>query len=50
MLTGLTAPVLELATWLQTASMVVPVSQLSLISWFMFAVSGAFRQGAVQRN
>jgi hypothetical protein len=50
MFTGLTASLLELATWLQTASMVVPVSQLSLVSWFMFVITGVFRQGAVQRN
>jgi hypothetical protein len=50
MLTGLTASALLLATWFQTASMVVPLSQLSLVSWFMFAVTGAFRQNRVQRN
>ena len=50
MLTGFTASALQLATWLQTASMVVPLSQLSLISWFMFAVTGALRQSVVQRN
>ena len=43
MLTGLTASALELATWFQTASLVVPISQLSLISWLMFAIGGAFR-------
>ncbi len=41
MFTGLTASVLDLATWIQTASMAVPISQLSFISWFLFAVGGA---------
>lgn len=40
---GLTASVLELATWIQTASMAVPISQLPLITWFLFAVGGALR-------
>jgi len=48
MFTDLTASFLELATWLQTASMVLPVSQLSIISWLMFAVSGTLGQGPVQ--
>jgi len=32
----------DLAWWLQSASQVVPVSQLSLITWAMFVISGSF--------
>lgn len=45
MLTGPTASVLELATWLQTASLAIPMAQLSFVSWLMFVAGGALRQG-----
>lgn len=50
MFTGLASTLLELAARLQAASMVVPVAQLSLISWLMFAVSASLTQGTVQLN
>jgi len=43
MLSRLSASILSLATWLQTASAAVPIYQLSLMAWFMFAIAGAFR-------
>ncbi len=42
MYTALAASLQQLASWLQSAAAVIPVSQLSIVSWLMFAVSGAF--------
>jgi hypothetical protein len=32
----------DLAWWLQSASQVVPISQLSIATWLMFVISGYF--------
>ena len=39
---GLTASLEEAATWLQAASQAVPVSQLSVVTWVVFLISGSF--------
>ena len=39
---GLALSLDVLATWLQSASERVPVSQLSLMAWAMFVLSGSF--------
>jgi len=31
----------DLAWWLQSASQVVPISQLSIVTWVMFVISGS---------
>jgi len=31
----------DLAWWLQSASQVVPISQLSLVTWVVFVISGS---------
>jgi len=32
----------DVAWWLQSASQVVPISQLSLVTWVIFVISGSF--------
>jgi len=32
----------DVAWWLQSASQVVPISQLSLVTWLMFVITGSF--------
>ncbi len=44
MCTGVAASLQQLASWLQSAAAVVPVSQPSFVSWLMFAVSGAVQR------
>jgi len=39
---ALAAALNDLAWWLQSASQVVPVSQLSVVTWVMFVISGSF--------
>jgi hypothetical protein len=48
MLTDLTASLQELASWLQSAAVVVPISQLSFVSWLVFAASGSYKRAPVQ--
>jgi hypothetical protein len=43
MYAGLSAAINDLATWLQAASQVVPLSQLALVSWFFFVLGGSVR-------
>ncbi len=38
---GLTATLRQLASWLQLASQAVPISQLSVMTWLIFAASGS---------
>jgi hypothetical protein len=50
MLADLAATIQELASWVLSASMEFPVSQLSFLSWLMFAAAGALSSGPVQRK
>ncbi|MDG6901095.1 MAG: hypothetical protein JRM80_03960 [Nitrososphaerota archaeon] len=48
---GLTAALQELASFLQSAAMAVPMSQLTFASWLVIAICGLSRtHGAVQRH
>jgi hypothetical protein len=39
---GLTSILEDVATWLLSASQSVPISQLSIATWAVFLISGAF--------
>ncbi len=39
---GLTSALETVATWFQSASLAVPLSQLSVMTWVMFVISGLF--------
>jgi len=39
---GLASFLIGLASWLQLASESLPISQLSIVAWIMFALSGSF--------
>jgi hypothetical protein len=39
---GLASVLEDVATWLQSASQAVPISQLSIATWLVFVISGAF--------
>jgi len=43
---GLAESVQGIAAWLQSVSAMVPVSQLSIITWVMVMVSGSLASGA----
>jgi hypothetical protein len=42
MFQALAATLSDVAWWLQSASQIVPISQLSLVTWLMFLISGLF--------
>ena len=39
---GLASFLIGLASWLQLASESLPISQLSIVAWIMFVLSGSF--------
>jgi len=39
---GLTSALESAASWLQFASLALPLSQLAIATWVMFVVSGSF--------